>query len=205
MHHPLMVPQMIPNGNKKTNSLRELVNNLSNKQLFTFGIFLGCIAGFVYQASLTWKQYFEYNTISVVKLEEESTLEYPGVTYCVGEIISEKNLEQWYPDYVCLKRKYPKDQPEDVNLTCNNPSGRTSVNDLYVHYSVEATREKPIMELFGTDWTPICEMEMAPLTLNSVEGEKRLLCDQVSEVVESLSFIIDSKCFTYFSQLNKGI
>src|ERR1700735_580820 len=160
----------------KNRNSPSFIQNVSMKQLFKFGMFLVCIVGFVYQASITWKQYFEYNTTTMVELEEESILEYPGVTICLGEIVSEKNLDQWYPDYVCLKKKYPKGQPEDANLTCNNPSGKTNARDLYYYYSNEAIKDKPIMELFGSDWIPLCEMEMLPLAVNSTEDGKRLPC-----------------------------
>jgi len=176
---------------------------VGKQQILTLFIFLFCFAGFTYQASIAAEQYFEYKTISVVKLEEATSLDYPGVTLCNGPWIADSKLREWYPGYdssnksLCLKQGLKG---------CTSAQIEDAL-ELYNNFTTKARTEKPILDLFGADWFPWCWLQMQPKIVNvSSTQSKSMSCGEVSPMVESLRLYNgDAKCFTYFSQLNKGL
>jgi Amiloride-sensitive sodium channel len=163
--------------------------NVSKQGIFNTIVFLASTVGFLYQTSLAWEEYFEYNTISVLKLEHDPILNYPSVTICAGEMIPDYVLFDWYPEYKCITT--------DPNCTTKSTLNRYQ---LHRQYEEKAFQDRPLWQLIGQIKKPIpyCDLEMLPM-IHGGNGRIRY-----TDAIQSLSFNLNTRCFTFFSRLNIG-
>lgn len=209
---------------KSSIELSENIEKFTLKDLVKFTVGVICVISLTVCTYFAVNQFVNYRTSVSYSLEDPHILDLPGLTFCLPTFIPSNILQELFPEYkfiteqirIAIKQKKIKlsDYQTLLTLLKDIGIGEKTIKELNISSNLKPERFQAFYESKALkEWTAFQAFEFSIKSLfNScyIEADcvlekmvyKDEVCEEFGQPLESV--IDDRKCFTYFTQLNKG-